>query len=140
VLRTGTRAAFAVWDAAERNPWATIPSRVMIARGHAEPPPPDAPGMFALAEPGALADLLETAGFTDVVVRPVELARHYAAPNEFVAETADMSPMFSAAYAELPVPERETIAAEVIAALEPFTGPDGTVTLPGRSLVAVASA
>jgi hypothetical protein len=57
-----------------------------------------------------------------------------------VAETADMSPMFGASYAELPVPEREAISAAVIAALEPFTAPDSTVTLPGRSLVAVASA
>jgi SAM-dependent methyltransferase len=140
VLRTGTRAAFAVWDSPQRNPWATIPSEVMIARGHAQLPPPDAPGMFALAEPGVLAELLETAGFTDVIVRPVDLARHYSAPTEFVAETADMSPMFGASYAELPVPEREAISAAVIAALEPFTAPDSTVTLPGRSLVAVASA
>jgi SAM-dependent methyltransferase len=140
VLRQGKRAAFAVWDTPEHNPWATIPNRVMIARGHAQPPDPDAPGMFALAEPGALEELLATAGFTDVVVRPIDLARRYSEPGEFLAETADVSPMFGASYPELPPEERSAISAEVISALEPFTAADGQVTLPGRSLVAVATA
>jgi SAM-dependent methyltransferase len=140
VLRQGKRAAFAVWDAPERNPWATIPSQVMIARGHAQPPDPDAPGMFTLAGPGVLEELLATAGFTDVVVRPIELARRYAEPAEFLAETADISPMFGPVYAELGPEERSAISAEVVSALEPFTASDGRVTLPGRSLVAVATA
>jgi len=36
-----------------------------------EPPDPTQPGMFALARPEALSELLETAGFVDVVVEPV---------------------------------------------------------------------
>jgi SAM-dependent methyltransferase len=140
VLRPGKRAAFAVWDAPERNPWATIPSRVLIERGYAEPPAADAPGMFALAPAGALEELLAGAGFTDVVARPTEVSRHYPDPAGFVAETADMSPLFGATYAKLSPGEREAIAADVVTALEPFTGPDGTVTLPGLSLVAVATA
>ncbi len=140
VLRPGKRAAFAVWDAPKGNPWATIPNRVMIARGHAQPPDPDAPGMFALAEPEVLEELLATAGFTDVIVRPIELARRYSEPGDFVAETAEISPMFGSSYPELPPEERSAISAEVISALEPFTAPDGQVTLPGRSLVAVATA
>jgi len=63
VLRPGGRAAFAVWDDSARNPWATIPGRVMIELGHTEPPDPQAPGMFALAAPGRLSELLEDAGF-----------------------------------------------------------------------------
>jgi ubiquinone/menaquinone biosynthesis C-methylase UbiE len=140
VLRQGKRASFAVWDAPERNPWATIPSRVMIARGHVQPPDPEAPGMFTLAEPGVLEELLETAGFTDVVVRSIELVRHYSEPAEFLAETADLSPMFGSGYAELRPEERDAIAADVVSALEPFTAPDGKVTLPGCSLAAVATA
>ena len=140
VLRPGKRAAFAVWDAPEHNPWATIPSAVMIRRGHAQPPEPNAPGMFALAAPGALEELLGAAGFTDVIVRPTELARRYPEPAAVVIETADMSPLFGATYAELPAEEREAIGADVVTAVEPFTAPDGAVTLPGSSLVAVATA
>ena len=53
ILRPGGRAAFAVWDKPERNPWAVIPNRAMVELGHAEPPDPAAPGMFALAADGA---------------------------------------------------------------------------------------
>ena len=35
VLRAGGRAALAVWDLPERNPWATIPSAAMIELGMA---------------------------------------------------------------------------------------------------------
>lgn len=140
ILRPGRRATLAVWDAAECNPWATIPGRVMVSRGHLEPPDPEAPGMFALAGPGALEELLGAAGFTDVVVRPLELVRRYSAPVEFLTETLDLSPVFGSEYTELPAEEREAIGADVIGALAPFTAPDGTVTLPGSSLVAVATA
>lgn len=140
VLKPGGRAAFAVWDLPERNPWATIPSRVMITHGHAQPPAPDAPGMFALAEPGQLDELLASAGFTDVVVRGVELSRHYEQATDYVTETSEISPLFGTRFAELPAGERQAVEDEIVAALEPFTAGDGSVTLPGVSLVAVATA
>lgn len=140
VLKPGGRAVFAVWDVPEQNPWATIPNRVMIARGHAEPPDPGAPGMFALAQDGKLDELLATAGFTDVVIGPVDLARRFSRPEDYVTEMADVSPMWSGALAEMPADEREAVTAEVIAAVQRFTAEDGSVTLPGSSLVAVATA
>ncbi|MEO6857641.1 MAG: methyltransferase domain-containing protein [Solirubrobacteraceae bacterium] len=140
VLKPGGRAVFAVWDGPEQNLWATIPNRVMVTRGHAEAPDPRAPGMFALAGSGKLEELLGAAGFTDVIIQPVELARHYEHAADYVAETADVSPIFSGALADQPAEEREAITAEVIAAVQPFTADDGSVTLPGSSLVAVATA
>ena len=68
VLRPGGRAALAVWDGPPANPWATIPTRVLVELGHTTEPDPEAPGMFALAPPGRLQGLLEDAGFIDVVV------------------------------------------------------------------------
>lgn len=73
VLRPGGRVALAVWDEARRNPWATIPGRVLVGLGHTAPADPNAPGMFTLAAPGALAELLEGAGFVDVEVDAVDL-------------------------------------------------------------------
>ncbi len=140
VLRPGGRAAFAVWDNPKLNPWATIPGRVMIELGHSEPPDPQAPGMFTLAAPGRLAELLETAGFTEVRIKPVTLERRYATSDDFVAETVEMSPLFSAVYAELDASAQAEVVQRVIAAAAQFTAPDGSVVLPGSSLVAVASA
>jgi SAM-dependent methyltransferase len=140
VLRPGGRAALAVWDDQQRNPWATIPNAAMIELGHAQPPDPDAPGMFSLAADGALADLLQDAGFTDVEVLPVSLLRAYDAVEEYVAETAEMSPSFSVTFAGLTGQQQAEVAARIAAAAAPFTAPDGSVRLPGSSLVASAVA
>jgi ubiquinone/menaquinone biosynthesis C-methylase UbiE len=140
VLRAGGNAALAVWDAPERNPWATIPGRALIELGHAEPPDPDAPGMFALAAPGRLESLLQDAGFVEMRVEPVTLERRYARIEQYVEETAEMSPMFSATFRELPASDREAVTERMIAAAAPFTAADGSVVLPGSSLVALAAA
>jgi SAM-dependent methyltransferase len=140
ILRPGGRAAFAVWDRPERNPWAVIPSRALVDLGHVEPPDAAAPGMFSLAADGALSELLEGAGFEDVVVSPVALARHYDALDGYIEETIDMSPLFSATYKELTADEQAAAVAAITAAAAPFVADDGSVTLPGSSLVASAGA
>jgi SAM-dependent methyltransferase len=140
ILRPGGRAAFAVWDKPDLNPWAVIPSRAMVQLGHAEPPDPAAPGMFALAADGALTDLLESAGFEDVAVSPVALARHYDGLDAYIEETVDMSPLFGATYRELSPNEQAAAVAAITAAAQPYVAADGSVTLPGSSLVASAGA
>lgn len=141
VLRPGGRAAFAVWDVPERNPWAVIPNRALIALGHAEPPDPDAPaGMFSLAPEGALAELLEGAGFEDVTVRPVALERRYGALAEYVEETTEMSPVFGEIFPELDDAAREAVVERIAAEAQPYTADDGSLVLPGVSLVASAAA
>lgn len=140
VLRPGGNAALAVWDARERNPWAQIPSDAMLELGYAEPPDPNVPGPFALAEEGRLAELLEDAGFMDVEVIPVSLERHYETAREIVSESANCSPGFGTRYRELTAEQQAEVTAHMIAAAKPYTADDGSVTLPGVSLVARASA
>jgi SAM-dependent methyltransferase len=140
ILRPGGRAAFAVWDTPEKNPWAVIPGRAMVELGHAEPPEPGAPGMFSLAGDGQLAELLAGAGFQDVVVSPVSLTRHYDALDGYIEETIDMSPLFSATYRELSADDQAAAVAAITSAARPFVADDGSVTLPGSSLVASAGA
>jgi SAM-dependent methyltransferase len=140
VLRARGHAAIAVWDARERNPWATIPANALVELGHAEPPDPGAPGPFALGGDGVLAELLQDAGFIDVEVRRVELLRRTASIQDMVAESADVSPGFSAAWADLTEEQRAEVVARMASAAAPFTDDDGSVTLPGVSLVALAGA
>jgi ubiquinone/menaquinone biosynthesis C-methylase UbiE len=140
VLRPSGRAAFAVWDRAERNPWATIPSRAMVELGHAEPPDPTAPGMFTLGDDGALEGLLQAAGFTEVTIQPVAVERHYEELERYLEETIDMSPTFSTTFKELPSEDQDEVLARVTAGARPFVAADGSVLLPGSSLVAVATA
>lgn len=140
VLRAGGRAAFAVWDDPQVNPWATIPSRAMVELGHAEPPDPDAPGMFALAGSGRLQELLEGAGFVDVRVQPVAVQRTYDRVEQYIEETIDMSPMFGATFHALPESEQAAVIEDMRVGAERFSAADGSVVLPGRSLVAVGFA
>ena len=140
VLRSGGRAALAVWDSAERNPWATIPGRALVKLGHAEPPDPAAPGMFTLAAPGSLQELLDSAGLLDVVVEQVELDRPFASVDEYFAETLDLSGVFRDAINGLSEAQRTEVTEEIASLAEPFTDVDGSLLLPGSSLVAAAGA
>ena len=140
VLRPGGRAALAVWDSPEVNPWATVPTRALVTLGHVEPPDPTAPGMFALAEPGGLQEMLEEAGFVDVVVDAVRVTRPYTDVDEYIEETLDVSMPFAEAFEALSDDDRSRVRHEIAALTEPFTAPAGAVTFTGQSLVAVASA
>jgi ubiquinone/menaquinone biosynthesis C-methylase UbiE len=140
VLKPGGTAAVAVWDDAAKNPWATMPGRALIALGHSEPPDPDAPGMFALAAPGRLAELLHSAGFVDPIVDSVEVERNYDTLESYLSETLDLSGIFARALGELTDEERERVREQIAVLAEPYTRPDGSVRLTGRSLVAYATA
>ena len=140
VLVPSGRAALAVWDDPALNPWATVPSGVMVELGYAQPPDPQAPGMFALAGEGRLSGLLYDAGFTDVTVTAVTLERRYLNVDEFVADTFELAPGFSSAHSRLSAEEQADVAARIAIAVQPFTAADGSVALPGQSLVARAIA
>jgi SAM-dependent methyltransferase len=140
VVRAGGHAAFAVWDRRERNPWATIPGSALIELGHAQLPDPDVPGPFALSAPGALAEVLEDAGFTEVEVTEVELLRRFGSVAEMVEESADVSPSFSTTFRGLTPEQQAEVAAHMAAGAKPFTDADGHITVPGISLVARATA
>ncbi len=140
VLRSGGRAAFAVWDSPERNPWATIPGRALVKLGHATALDPNAPGMFALAAPGRLRDLLQSAGFVDVLVEAMPLDRPYAGVDRYIEETLDLSGVFRDALDGLSEAQRIEVVNEITSLAEPFTEADGSLLLPGSSLVAAAGA
>jgi SAM-dependent methyltransferase len=140
VLRPGGRLALAVWDEATRNPWGTIPAQPLIEFGHLPRPEPGAIGPFALGQPGRLPSLLEAAGFSDVVVEEVELDRNYEALEPFLEETNDLSGTFRRAMADISESERERVRARIRELIAPYQETDGSVRLPGRSLVAAAQA
>ncbi len=140
VLRPGGRLAIAVWDDAERNPWATIPARALIGSGLAQPPDPAAPGMFTLAGDGVVAELLEDAGFVDVSVEAVAVNRSYPSVDAYLHETRDLSMIFSEAIDSASDDDQVAVATAIADALTAFTEPDGSLLIPGSSLVAAANA
>jgi SAM-dependent methyltransferase len=140
VIRPGGRIAVAMWDRPEQNPWATIPTRALVELALVEPPDPDAPGMFSLADPERVRGLLGDAGFVDVVVESVELSRTEPSVDAYFEETLDLSGQFADAWRPLSKRHQDEVRDRIRSLAAPFTSADGSVQLPARSLAASASA
>ncbi len=140
VLKPGGRLALAVWDPPETNPWTVIVQRVLVELGHVQQPPAGGPGMFALAAPGKLVELLEDAGFFDIETESVPIVWRYGSVIDWLGETRDLSRQFSGAWATLSDEQRQQLREAVAVAAGEYTDADGALILPGSSLAAVASA
>jgi SAM-dependent methyltransferase len=140
VLRPGGRAALAVWDLPERNPWTTIPRRVLHELGHAPAPDPDAPNQFSLAAPGMLGELLADAGLLDVTVGEVAMPRTFTDLDEYLGFVSELASSIGTVHRGLDPGQRDALHARLAQELAPFTDTDGTISLPSSSLVAVAGA
>jgi ubiquinone/menaquinone biosynthesis C-methylase UbiE len=141
VLAPGGRIALAVWDGPEANPWATIPTDALIQGGYIEPiDRAVSAGIFSLADPQRLQEMLEEAGFVDVLVESIDLTRAYDRFDKFWDESLELSPSLSVALERLTGEQREDVRRRAAALAKPFTESDGATHLPGVSLVASASA
>jgi ubiquinone/menaquinone biosynthesis C-methylase UbiE len=141
VLAPGGRIALAVWDGPEANPWATIPTDALIQGGYIEPiDRAVSAGIFSLADPQRLQEMLEEAGFVDVLVESIDLTRAYDRFDKFWDESLELSPSLGVALERLTGEQREDVRRRAAALAQPFTESDGATHLPGVSLVASASA
>ena len=140
VLRPGGRVALSVWDAAERNPWASVAMEEMqrvVGGAEAEP---GQPGMFALAPPGRIGELMRAAGFTEVEVEALDLTFAFGDLDEWWEDRVTLSTSFADALAELDPVRRDEVRAAIDERLAGFAEPDGSLRLPARTLVAAATA
>jgi ubiquinone/menaquinone biosynthesis C-methylase UbiE len=140
VLRPGGRLTLAVWDAIEHNDWARLPASELTERGLISAAGSGEPGPFSLADHQRLASMLEQAGFAEVQVSAVDVRRRQSSFDEFWETTLDLSRAFHDAVMECTTTEVAEIRASLYARLEPYRAPDGSLCVPGRSLVAGASA
>jgi SAM-dependent methyltransferase len=137
VLRPGGRAVFAVWGAAVANPWLSTLLDAVGAQLGAPVPPPGMPGPFALSEPGALADVLEAAGFQDVDVSEVADPMRVASFDEWWRVVPSLAGPVAALLASLPDDVTSAIRGAAEAALARYVS-DDRYLIPGVSLVGVA--
>jgi SAM-dependent methyltransferase len=141
VLRPGGRLAMAVWDAVARNPWALLPAQELIERADGEGEQKgQQPGPFALGSAEQVYDLLEGAGFLEVRVEGLELVRRHTSFAELWETILDLSRSFHDAVLRRPASEIVEIEASLAERFAPYTKADGTMEIPGRTLVASASA
>ena len=140
VLRPGGRVALAVWDSAQHNPWALEPTMELIERGLSSPPAPGTPSPFALGDPERVRELLAEAGFAEIEVQALEIEWRHASFEHFWETTLDLSHTFHNAVLGRPEPEIAEIRAGLADRVAPYGEPNGTLAIPGRTLVASASA
>jgi ubiquinone/menaquinone biosynthesis C-methylase UbiE len=140
VIRPGGGFALATWDAPERNPWATMATRALIELGHVEPPDPEAPGMFALSDAERLRDLIEGAGFVEVLVESVDLTRPATSLEAFLEEAFDLNPQLVDVRQRLSAEEWSQAEERMTAISQPFADADGGLVFPACALVGAGSA
>jgi SAM-dependent methyltransferase len=140
VLRPGARVALAAWTSPTENPWASLPMRELVERGHAERPDRDAPGQFAWARAGIIAERLEGAGFGEHEVDVVDFLMTFPSFDDWIATQRDLGSRLRDALDGLGQAEREDVLAAVREQALPFVQEDGSIALPARTWVAWAGA
>jgi ubiquinone/menaquinone biosynthesis C-methylase UbiE len=137
VLAPGGRLTFAVFTGPDENPFASIPARIMIQRGHVAAPGPGwQPGILALGDRARLQSLVEGAGFTSIDIDSVNMRWTFADADDYWRFLTDLTALGPAVRA-LPDAARDEIRAAVNERLVPFTA-DDSVALPSQCWVGVA--
>jgi SAM-dependent methyltransferase len=141
VVRPGGRVALAAWTTPDENTWLSGAMRELVERGLIEAPDPATPGAFTWARAGAIAETLDVAGFDDIEVDTVEFAMRYPGGLEdWWNATYDTSTFFRETVDGLDAGALEELQAALAQRFGRHIGPDGALTLPARTWVAVASA
>jgi ubiquinone/menaquinone biosynthesis C-methylase UbiE len=138
VLHSGGPLAFAVWAAPERNPWAALPAKVLVERGHMPPPEPGAPGIFALADPERIRSLVTGAGFGEPELEEISLEFRYADADDLWDVLVRIAGPLARAVKSLPEDELLATRAAIEQSLAPFRGEDGSYAVPGLCWGALA--
>jgi SAM-dependent methyltransferase len=126
--RAGGRIAYVTWTRPEANLWFAIPHEVAGL-----PVPADAPGPFSLADAATNADLLASAGWTEVDVQVIER------PTWVGADLGDALGFLARFLGHRVDPNAlGPILDEAGRRMDPFVGSDG-VELPGVALLCTAA-
>ena len=139
-LKPGARLAFACWREPRANPWMMLP--LQEAYRHVPRMPemgPDDPGPFAFASKDRVHGILSKAGFSSIVLEPIDLALDIAVGGglEAAVEGALHMGPASRALEGQPPDLQEAAARSIRAALAPLHK-NGSVLLPAAIWIVTA--
>jgi SAM-dependent methyltransferase len=140
VLRPGGRVALAAWTGPGDNRWSADPARALVERGLLEPADPDAPGQFAWAREGAIAEHLDNTGFVEHEVEQVNFVNTYASVADWWEAQTRLSMRVADVARSLDDATRASVLAELAERAAEFTREDGSLFIPARTWVAAATA
>ena len=137
VLRPAGRLVLSVWGPPERNPWAFV-GRILVERGHAPPAAAGAPGLFSMASPERIHELLAGAGFGKAEVEEMEVTWTFPDFDAYWAFITDLAGAVSITLATLTDAEQRAVREEAADEAGAHRSDNGLV-MPGHCLNAVAS-
>jgi SAM-dependent methyltransferase len=125
VLRPGGRLAFSVWAARERNPALSLVGTVLVELGHTPPPEPEAPGAFAMADPGHIRELVVGADFAEPEIEEVSFRLPFADRDAYWRYLTDTSASSSTILRSLPPEEQAKVRQQVHEGARAFRSGEG---------------
>jgi len=125
VLRPGGRLAFSVWASHKRNPALSLVGRVLESRGHIAPPEPEAPGAFAMADPGRIRELVVGASFAEPEIEEVSFRWSFADQEAYWRYLTQTSATAAPVLRSLPTTAQEAVREQVHEAARPFHSGEG---------------
>jgi SAM-dependent methyltransferase len=140
VLRPGGRVAVAVWDREDVNPWMGVIRAALRERGLGPQRAPGEPGPFALSAPGALEALFDATGFVDLELDRLDVAHRAASLDVWWERFLSTSATTAEVVRGLAPAEVYRLRDAIDAGYAAYVQDDGSVTLPGRVLLAAATA
>lgn len=138
VLRPGGGVACAVFAGPDRNPWAAVPGRILVERGHIPPPAAGTPGPLALADVEHLRVLFAECGFGEPRIDEVDFSWTFADEDDYWDFLVRAAGAVSMVLTRLDEEERTAVRSELGARVSPYAA-GGGLALPGTSLVVAAS-
>lgn len=91
VLKAGGWVAAAVWSTPDKNPSIRLSMDAIKQVIELPPPDPTAPGIFRLAKPGDLAEMLQQAGLLDVTDQEFLAEWSHGSPEEFYTSLTELA-------------------------------------------------
>lgn len=138
VLRQPGRVSCAVFSKPEQNPWAAIPARILVERGHMPQPEPGTPGILALGDQDRLRGLFTSAGFSDPAIEEVDLVVHAENFDDYWDLLSRAAGAIAMVLNRLESEERENVRSKIADAIAPFNK-SGRIEMPAQCLVISAS-
>jgi enediyne biosynthesis protein CalE5 len=129
VLKPGSWVAAAVWSAPEKNPYLMIPITVIKQFLDLPQPDPTAPGIFRLARPGDLAEMLQQSGLTDMREEEFIADVRFPSGEEYYASLMDIAAPIQNLFAKLSDQQKADARGRIVASTDQYRRADG-IALP----------
>ena len=138
LLAPGGRLGALTWGGLEHNPWMTCVGMAAMMHGLVAGGPPVGPGgIFSLGDPGALAALVEGAGFAEVAVSEIDVVFGADSVDAHVTRAVALAGPLAGAFAAASADQQAAVRRTAADLAAPYVTAEG-VALPGRALLVSA--